>query len=210
MKFIEQLNLVCFIQSNSVYCCVCPLVIFICLSLTKKKVVIQMSSNFTANTKPYGSAKLRGSQTETLCCEKQPWLFFHVNRSRWNMRKLFWKACGWISVFKYYTSTGMSIVFYSYTTKERKLQTQRISPSPLFKHCSRFEPVHLSLSIYPADWRVNPYLSARPRAEKLNVRTIISFLFLTQKWDLMFWFFLTRIFIWCSDLWVKHSYQCGN
>lgn len=37
MKFIEQLNLVCFIESNSVYCCVCPLVIFICLSLTKKR-----------------------------------------------------------------------------------------------------------------------------------------------------------------------------
>lgn len=85
--------------------------------------------------------------------------FFHVNRSLWNMRKLFLTACDWINTFKYYTSADMRIVFNLYAVKERKLQTQRVSPSPLFKHCSRFEPVHLSLSIYWADWRVNPYLS---------------------------------------------------
>lgn len=37
MKFSEQPNLVCFIESNSIYCCGCPLVIFICLSFSDKK-----------------------------------------------------------------------------------------------------------------------------------------------------------------------------
>ena len=56
--------------------------------------------------------------------------------------------------FKYYRSTDRRLVSNLATVKEWKLQTKRVSPppTPLFKHSSRFKPVHLSQSVSRADW----------------------------------------------------------